>query len=51
MISGDCGGVHRYLAELVTKSERYDGVEGIAEVKEQDPDWDANFNWVGVCSG
>lgn len=37
MISGDCGGVHRYLAELVTKSERYDGAEGIAEVKEQDP--------------
>jgi len=33
---GDCGGVHRYCAELVTKPERH--VEGIGEVQAQDSD-------------
>lgn len=34
---------------VLRPSESYDGVEAIAEVKKQNPDWDANFNWVGVA--
>lgn len=45
---GDCGGVHQYCAELVTKPERH--FEGTGEVKEQDPDWGASFDQVGVGS-
>lgn len=45
---GDCGGVHWYRAELVTKSERH--VEGTEDVKVQDPDWGASFDQVGVGS-
>lgn len=45
---GDCGGVHRYRAELVTKSERH--VKGTEEVEVQDPDLGASFDQVGVGS-